>query len=285
MKVLAFSLTALFLSTPFVVAQDFISDVASVRFSYSNTPDRNVKGLSTEVGISQWAIMSPIFYHKEETLSIGIGLRYEATNLDFSDALLLDERNLNSIDLPFFFSKKHSDKLDWMVLFNPTVAGDYQQVDGDSFNYLTLLGARYQKNETFEWFFGALYTTGFNDDLFIPAVGFHWKPSEKSDFFFAGPILRYRYSFTDSLDVIVGGNLSGNRWRTQAGYGERDFRLRSYRLSLGLQWNFDEKHALFASTGTEFGREVEIKNAAGTVLLDKDLSSAPNFEIGYRFRY
>ena len=91
--------------------------------------------------------------------------------------------------------------------------------------------------------------------------------------------------FTDSLDVIVGGNLSGNRWRTQAGYGERDFRLRSYRLSLGLQWNFDEKHALFASTGTEFGREVEIKNAAGTVLLDKDLSSAPNFEIGYRFRY
>ena len=285
MKVLAFSLSTLFLSSPFALAQDFMSDIASVRFSYSNTPDRNIEGLSTKVGISQWAIMSPIFYHKEEALSFGIGLRYESTNLDFSDALTLDESNLHSIDLPFFISKKHSDKLDWMVLFNPTLAGDYEQVDGDSFNYLTLVGARYKKSETFEWFFGALYTTGFNDDLFFPAIGFHWKPSEKSDFFFAGPILRYRYSFSDSLDVILGGNLSGNRWKTEAGYGERDFRLRSYLLSLALQWNLDEKHALFASVGTEFGREVEIKNADGTVLLDEDLESAPNFEVGYLFRF
>jgi len=284
MKVLAFSLSTLFLTSSFALGQDFISDIASVRFSYSNTPDRNIEGLSTKVGISQWAIMSPIFYHKEEALSLGIGLRYESTNLDFSDALTLDESNLHSIDLPFFISKKHSDKLDWMVLFNPTLAGDYEQVDGDSFNYLTLVGARYKKSETFEWFFGALYTTGFNDDLFFPVIGFHWKPSEQSDFFFAGPILRYRYSFTDSLDVILGGNLSGNRWKTEAGYGERDFRLRSYRLSLALQWNLDEKHALFASMGTEFGREVEIKDEDGTVLLDKDLGSAPHFEVGYLFR-
>ena len=38
--------------------------------------------------------MSPIFYHKEETRALVLGW-YEATNIDFSDALTLDESNLH----------------------------------------------------------------------------------------------------------------------------------------------------------------------------------------------
>jgi len=37
--------------------------------------------------------------------------------------------------------------------------------------------------------------------------------------------------------------------------------------------------------GAELGREAEIKNAQGTTLLERDLDEAPNFEIGYRFRF
>jgi hypothetical protein len=285
MKVLAISLSTLFLTASFASGQDFMAEAAAIRLSYSNTPDRKLDGLSTEVGISQWAVMSPIFYHKGEGWSFGTGFRYESTNLDFSDILTLDEDHLHSIDLPLFLSKEQSERIEWMLLFNPTLAGDYEQVDGDAFNYLALGGARYKKSATFEWFFGAVYTTGFDDDLFLPVIGFHWKPSEQSDFFFAGPIIRYRYSFNDSIDLILAGNLTGNRWNTEAGYGERNFRLRSYRLSLALQWNLTEKQALFAAMGTEFAREVEINNAGGTTLLKKDLGSAPHFEIGYRFRF
>ena len=285
MKFVAISLCSVFLTFSFASGQDFISDAAAIRFSYSNTPDREIEGTNTEVGLSQWAAMSPIFFHKGESWSFGAGFRYESTNLDFSDTSAFDENHLHSIDLPLFFSKTQSDTLDWMFLFNPTLAGDYEQVDGDSLNYLAIGGARWKRSETFEWFFGAVYTTGFDDDLFLPAIGFHWKPSEKSDFFFAGPIVRYRYSLSDSFDLILGGNLTGNRWNTEAGYGERDFRLRSYRLSLALQWNLAEKHAVFAGIGTEFAREVEIKNANGTTLLERDLDAAPNFEIGYRFRF
>ena len=285
MKFFAISLSALFLTSPFALGQDFISDAAALRVSYSNTPDRNLDGLSTAVGISQWAIMSPIFYHKSESWSFGTGFRYESTNLDFSDALTIDEDHLHSIDLPFFLSKEQSERIEWMILFNPTLAGDYEQEDENSFNHLVLGGVRYKKSATFEWFFGAVHTTGFEDDLLFPVVGLHWKPSEKSDFFFAGPIVRYRYSFSDSIDLVFGGNLTGNRWNTEAGYGERNFRLRSYRLSLAVQWNLAEKHAFFASVGAEFAREVEIRNADGTVLLKKDLESAPNFETGYLFRF
>ena len=285
MKFFAPCLSALFLSCTFASGQDFISDTAAVRLSYSNTPDRKIEGTSTEVGLSQWALMSPIFFHKAESWAFGAGFRYESTNLDFSDASVFDEDNLHSIDLPLFFSKTQSDTLDWMLLFNPTVAGDFEHVSGDSFNFLALGGARWKRSETFEWFFGAVYTTGFDDDLFLPAIGFKWTPSDRSDLFFAGPFIRYRYSLNDSFDVILGGQMSGVRWNTEASYGERDLRLRSYRLSLTGQWNIAEKHAVFASVGAELGREAEIKNAQGTTLLEKDLDEAPNFEIGYRFRF
>ena len=285
MKFFAISLCSLFLTFSFASGQDFMTDAAAIRLSYSNTPDRKLDGLSTEVGLSQWAIMSPIFYHKGESWSFGAGFRYESTNLDFSDASTFDENHLHSIDLPLFFSKTQSEKLDWMFLFNPTLAGDYEQVDGDSLNYLAIGGARWKRSETFEWFFGAVYTTGFDDDLFLPAIGFKWTPSDRSDLFFAGPYVRYRYSLSDSFDLILGGQMSGDRWNTEASYGERDLRLRSYRLSLTGQWNIAEKHAVFASVGAELGREAEIKNANGTTLLERDLDAAPNFEIGYRFRF
>jgi hypothetical protein len=285
MKITAFCLSSLILTFSFAAGQDFISDTAAIRLSYSNTPDRKIDGTTTEVGLDQWAIMSPIFFHKAESWAFGAGFRYESTNLDFSDATVFDEDQLHSIDLPLFFSKTQSDTLDWIFLFNPSLSGDYEHVNGDAFNYLAIGGARWKRSETFEWFFGAVYTTGFDDDLFLPAIGFKWAPSENSDLFFAGPYIRYRYSLNDSFDLILGGQMSGDRWNTEASYGERDLRLRSYRLSLTGQWNIADKHAVFASVGADLGREAEIKDASGVTLLERDIDEAPTFEIGYRFRF
>jgi hypothetical protein len=59
--------------------------------------------------------------------------------------------------------------------------------------------------------------------------------------------------------------------------------MTAYRLYTTLQWNLSEKHGVFASIGAELGREVAIK---GTGLdIDKDVKSAPSFEVGYRFRF
>ena len=265
--------------------QDFMSDAAAVRVSVSGSPNRALKGTTTEVGFRQWTLITPLFYNKVESWSFAAGLRYEGTEMDYSDALELDEDWLQSIDLPLLLMKEQSENLDWMLLFNPTLSSDFDKVEGDSFNYLTLLGARYRTSETFQWFFGALYTTGYDDNLFLPGIGFHWEASENSDLLFAGPYLRYKYSITDSLDLILGGRLSGSKWNTRASYGERDFRLQAYRTSATLQWNLRKKHSVLASAGWEFARKVEIKEASGTVVLDRDLGHAPYFELGYRFHF
>lgn len=265
--------------------QDFMSDAAAVRLSSSGSPKRALEGTSKELGLSQWTLITPLFYKKRDDWSFAAGLRYESTDIAFSDTSLLDENWLQSIDFPFLLMKEQSEKLNWMLLFNPTMAGDYDSIDSSTFNYMTILGARYRTTETFQWFFGAVHTTGYEDNLFLPAIGFHWEASEKSDFLFAGPYLRYKHSITDSLDFIIGGRFSGSKWNTTAKYGERDFRLKAYRTSATLQWNINERHAVLASFGWEFAREVEIKTSDGTLILEKDLDHAPYSELGYRFRF
>ena len=60
--------------------------------------------------------------------------------------------------------------------------------------------------------------------------------------------------------------------------------MTAYRLYTTLQWNPYEKHGIFVSAGAELGREVSLQYTNG-LELDRDLKSAPSFEIGYRFRF
>jgi hypothetical protein len=271
----------------FVHSQDFMSDSAAVKISYGSIPDRKVEGTNTEIGANQWELMTPLYYHGGEDWSFGAGLRYQSTDVEVSDSTFLNEDRLHSLELALFLSKDYSETLKGIALFVPGMAGDFDASGSDSMNYMALAGVRWKKSETFQWIFGAYYSTGFDDDMLLPAVGFMWEPSDHNDLVFAGPIVRYRYSLNDSLDWIVGGQFSGNRWKTQGQYAggmDPEFAMTAYRLYTTLQWNPSEKHGIFASVGAELGREVMLKYTNGQEV-DRDLKSAPSFEIGYRFRF
>jgi len=286
------SLIALLLVPSFFLqAQDFMSDSAAIKVSYGYSPDRKVDGTNVEIGGSQWELMTPLYYHDGGDWSLGAGLRYQSTDIDISDVTFLKEDHLQSLELALFLSKDYSDSLKGIALFVPGMSGDFETTGGDAMNYMAMAGVRWKKSETFQWIFGAFYSTGFDDDMFLPAVGFMWEPSDKADLVFAGPIIRYRYSLSESFDWIAGGQFSGNRWLTEADYNdgagvvEKEFSMQAYRLYTTIQWNPTEKHGVFATLGAELGREVELKNAAGTTLAERDLKSAPSFEVGYRFRF
>ena len=266
-------------------AQDFKTEMKAIRSTYSHTPDRKIEGTNVEVGLNQWGIMSPLYFHKGEKWAWGAGFRYELSKIDISDSNLLNETSLHSIDLPIFAALDQSEKLQWIFLFNPTISGDYDHISGDAMSYMTMAGGRYKVSETFQWIFGAFYSTGFNDNTFLPGIGFSWEPSENSDFLFAGPFIRYRYSFTDTVDFVIDGKYSSNDWNTYNLGTESDLTISSYQLTASLQWNYSEKQAVYGGIGMDVGREIEIKNDVGTVLYEKDIKSAPIFELGYRFRF
>ena len=202
-----------------VNAQEGMSDLAAVRLAYESGSDREIKGTTDEIGYDQWEIRTPVFFKEAGDWKFAAGVRYQSVDLDFTDSTVLDEDRLHSLDLAFFLSKKSSDTLDWLFLFNPTLAGDYENTDKDAFNYLTIAGAKWKQSDNLQWIFGAVYTTGIGDDLFVPAIGLIWEPSDRSSLVFAGPIIRYSYQLSDSLALNLGGQFVGNRWNTEATYG------------------------------------------------------------------
>ena len=277
----------LFLPLQFVFSQEGMSELAAIRFAYETGADRKIKGLNTEIGYNQWEIRAPFFYKESGDWKFASGARYQSIDLDVSDPLFLNEDRLHSLDFAFFLSKKKNENFDWIFLFNPGLAGDYENTGSDAFNYLTIAGARWEQSETLQWIFGAVYTTGIGDDLFVPAIGLIWEPSERSSLVFAGPIIRYNYEISDSLDLNLGGQFVGNRWNTEAIYGgnseERNFRFRSYRIFASLQWNFDQHHSVFAGGGYDFAGEVELESRS--INSDRDVENGGSFEVGYQYRF
>ena len=282
------ALLLLALSSPLVTfGQDFISDSAAIKISYGTSPDRKVEGTNVDIGGSQLELMTPLYYHDGGDWQFGAGLRYQSTDIEVSDPTFLNEDRLHSVELALFLSKDYSETLKGIALFVPGMAGDFDATGSDAMNYMALAGVRWKQSETFQWIFGAFYSTGFDDDMLLPAIGFMWEPSDQSDLVFAGPIARYRYSLNDSLDLILGGQFSGNRWKTESQYAagkDPEFAMTAYRLYSTLQWNPSEKHGVFASIGAELGREVALEYTNG-LEVDRDLKSAPSFEVGYRYRF
>ena len=270
-----------------VKAQEGMSDLAAVRLAYESGSDRKIKGLNTEIGYDQWEIRTPVFFKESGDWKFAAGIRYQSSDIDVSDSSFLNENRLHSMDFAFFLSKKRDENFDWVFLFNPAIAGDYENTGTDAFNYLTIAGAKWKQTENLQWIFGAVYTTGIGDDLFVPAVGLIWELSDHSNLIFAGPIIRYKYKISDSLELNLGGQFVGNRWNTEAVYGgnleERNFRYRSYRINGSLQWNFDLNHSVFVGGGFDFAGEVEIESAS--VNSDRDVENGAFFEAGYQYKF
>jgi hypothetical protein len=272
----------------FANAQDFMTDARALRLSYTHITDEALDGLTTEVGLDQWEAMAPAFFFKPDNWTIGGGVRYQYTDLDFSDTTLFNETSLHSLDLPVMAGYQASESLKWMVVANPNLSGDYEDIGSEAWYFSTLAGALYSRNENLKWFFGAYYSNGFDDDFFAPGLGFHWKINDRSDLFVGGPFIRYSHTLANNLDLLLSGRFASNRWNTTANYSgteqERDFRIRAYRVSAGLQWNISKKQAAFLSIGADLAREVEIQDSSDRTLFNRDLDNAMVLEIGYRIR-
>ena len=288
MKLLiSFSILVASCSYQLCLAQGAMSELAAIRFAYENNSDRKIKGLTSEIGYDQWEFRTPLFFKESGDWRFAGGIRYQSTSIDITDASLLNESRLHSLDFAFFLSKKSSDTLDYLLLFNPALSGDYENVGSDALNYLSIAGAKWKQSDQLQWIFGAVYTSGIGDDLLLPAIGLIWEPSAQSSFVFAGPILRYNYEFSDSLDLTLGGQFVGNRWNTESLYGgateERNFRFRSYRLFGNVEWNFDENHSVFVGGGFDFAGEIEIESTSNKI--ERDVESGGSFEIGYQYQF
>ena len=273
----------------FLSSQSFMSDSRGIKASFNYVSDEKDKGSVTEVGMSQWSANIPAFYFSNDKWSLGGGLGYEMTELRFSDTSLINEDSLHSLNIPLFLQYARSDKLQYLAMLNPNIAGDYESISSDSLFYSVLVGARYNQSEKLKWLLGAFYSNGFDDDFLVPAIGFQWKIGDRSELVVGGPIIRYSHNVSKSFDLLLEGRFASNRWNTTAKYTgmpeDRDLRIRAYRLTGSIQWNFTERQSAFISIGRDFAREIEIQNKSDQAIYSRNMNEACVTEIGYRLNF
>ena len=282
-------LTTCLLGTSLSYSQILNFGQPSLNGTINHVVAADIDGTNTDLSTTELRFNAPIYKFDVAGWTGGLGVTYTHTNLNFASSTLLDESELHSLDVPFFLTRQSSENLSWILMGTPNLSGDYNDIDSDTMNYSLLGGARYKRSDSFEWLFGFFYTTGFEDDLFVPAIGFIWDISDDSQLTFVGPFVRYSYDLSNNITWSLNGGFAGNRWDTQSDYAsgvdDREFRLRSYRISTQIEMNLSEKQELFAGIGFDLAREVEIKNGIGTSLIEEDVEEAPFFEIGYRYSF
>ena len=126
MKFLFLSSLSFFFLSSFIHGQDPMSEAASIRLSSESIAKKKIVGLPTEVGYDQFSLRTPLFYKAANDWTFAAGLRCQLTDFEISDHTLLNEDRLYSFDLAVFLGKKHSESLDWLFLFNPALAGDFE---------------------------------------------------------------------------------------------------------------------------------------------------------------
>ena len=130
------SLLLILLSTlpQILLGQEGMSELAGIRFAYENSSEREIKGINADIAYDQWEIRAPFFYSQKDDWTIAAGIRYQSTKLDISNPIAYPflEDQLHSLDLALFLSRKYSENIDWLLLFNPNLAGDFENKDRKS---------------------------------------------------------------------------------------------------------------------------------------------------------
>lgn len=145
-----------------------------------------------------------------ETTSFGYGLAYATNRLDASANILPDELTELSINLGLMH--RYSDTWNLAAYLRPGFYGDFDNLDGDSFNAPLLLTAAYAPSRDLVWLFG-LNVNAFSDNPVLPILGVRWQFAPDWNFNLGFPRSGFTYQLSESLSLSAGVAFQGGSFR------------------------------------------------------------------------
>lgn len=124
------------------------------------------------------------------------GLAYSRTEIDADPGLTLPD-TLQELSLSLGLRRELSASWGLAVFLRPGFYGDFESLNGDSFNVPMLLLTSYRESATRLWFFG-VNANPFSDNPVLPAIGVRWQ-------------------FSPGWTLDVGYPRSSLLWEAQAG--------------------------------------------------------------------
>jgi hypothetical protein len=145
-----------------------------------------------------------------ESTSFAYGLAYATNRLDASSAILPDELSELSLNLGLI----HHASATWNLAayVRPGFYGDFDDLNGDSFNAPFLATAAWSPSAQLSWLFG-LNVNAFSDNPVLPVLGVRWQFTPDWLFNLGFPRSGFTYKFSERLDLHAGVSFQGGSFR------------------------------------------------------------------------
>ena len=273
-------------STPSLHAQFPGLNQAEVKVSATFSGKSEIEGLGSAFSSSQWKLSTPLFYKKGDAFLLAGTFGYTLTNLEFNKSISgMNIDSLHEFQASLVAMLEINEKWKSLIMVAPSHASDLEDFDGDGMSYFSILAALYQVNPNLGLVLGAFQSTGYDEDRILPALGLRWTPSEKMELLIAGPQVSFLYKPSQNSSYSIFSGIQGTRWNTVSGGDESDLRLRGFFAGLGLERKITGNINFSLDVGAQFLRELEIRNSAGAILLDKDVKEEPFIRTGLSYRF
>lgn len=145
------------------------------------------------------------------------GLTFKSYQIDASGPLLLPE-SLQEASLTIGLQRRFSPAWSGVALLKPGFYGDFEEIDGDSFNAPLLLLANYSTDPDLVWTFG-LNVNAFSDNPVLPALGARWRFAPDWTLNFGFPRTDVTYQANEALAWSVGIRFEGGNYRVTDNLG------------------------------------------------------------------
>jgi len=145
------------------------------------------------------------------------GLAYSRTTLDADPGLTLPE-TLQELSLSLGLRRELSANWGLAVFFRPGFYGDFESLNGDSFNVPMLLLTSYRESAARMWFFG-VNVNPFSENPILPAVGLRWQVSPSWTLDLAYPRTSLMLTVSEDFKAGVAVSAQGGKYRVTDNLG------------------------------------------------------------------
>ena len=250
----------------------------SIGYSYSSREDLSYGGRVGDVAVQRFDFSLSGRRPWNDTVSLVYGFAYADNQLDHSAGVSLPD-NLRELSLNLGLTQKLSATWSWSAFVRPGFYGDFEDIDGDSFNAPLLAFAQYAPRRELVWIFG-LSVNPFSDHPVMPVAGVRWQFAPEWTFNLGFPQAGFSYRANHQLTLRAGVSFQGGSFRITNNLGvpapgidrlaNTFLDYREVRAGLGADLKLAEKWSLALDAGVVtdrkfdyFDRNYSLNGAAG----------------------
>ncbi len=252
--------------------------------TYTHRFSADFDNLPGDVSSDRFDLWAPVLPLNFGDMHVIASLGYEATRYDTSAVTLLPEDTLHRVNMPVVFLHDISEEWIWGAMVMPTYAGN---TGGDAFTYSAALGAGYQWNPNLEVFGGVYYAENFGEEVFVPGIGFVWRPAPRWKVSVLPPMGAISYSLSDKWLLSLYGQYRSPSWNSKADAAGPQRLVNMSSFSLGLKAEYNLGGAFWASLGAgwSMGQNLTVDNTSNNKLVDDDIDASPFVQAGLNLRF